>query len=170
MATQHNAAREKKRARANTTLELVLGNTYARIPESSAALSHDGKRKVLDWSIYVRVADGDGEDILSVTFHLHPSFKPDNFTKTLPPFESRQQSYGAFTTEICIRLVDGSSHTIRHLLVLRNGGSSKQISLQVGTQRSARPCPDRCPFPQIAPSVLSLNSLSLKTSQAVFRN
>ena len=37
--------------------------------------------------------------------------------------------------------MDGSSHTIQHLLALRNGGSSKKIFLQVGTQRSASPRP-----------------------------
>ncbi len=97
------------------TVTVQIGNTYQALPEYEAPRSRCGKfAKVHDWTLYCDVVDGPPDLIHRVSFKLHPTFAPATFSRTLPPFQSRQQSYGLFTASVKIELANGKSHVFEY--------------------------------------------------------
>lgn len=89
---------------------LELGNTA----------SPAGTRGVWNWTAFVR---GPGlERVTRVTYHLHPTFRPDVVTvDSGPGFPFRTSGWGTFRLRAVAQLDDGSSRRLEHDLVFREG-------------------------------------------------
>uniref|UniRef100_A0A7S0Q6V5 YEATS domain-containing protein n=1 Tax=Coccolithus braarudii TaxID=221442 RepID=A0A7S0Q6V5_9EUKA len=117
-------------------LKLEIGNTYAPVPPEKQKYNRSGTmKKKHDWRLYAKVVQGDVNLIHQVTFQLHETFQPSAFKKFLPPFETRQQSYGPFTARVSIGFADGSSKHVEHVLVLHGDGARSTLGFQVSGNR-----------------------------------
>eukprot|EP00501_MAST-03F_sp_TOSAG23-6_P000213 GSMAST32.ASY1.ANO1.216.1 assembled CDS len=124
------------------SVTVKVGNTYNRIPKRKASRSNCGQHlKVHDWTLFCEVTEGNVNLIHKVVFELHKSFDPRRYVRTLPPFTTRQQSYGAFTALVYIYLSDGRKIKISHELAFVEGGSSQQRKRLLVNSSSVIPPP-----------------------------
>lgn len=145
--------------------QLVVGNTYTRIPRSEARQSRSGLKKVHDVTIFVDIITDDPDTVERVFFDLGGSFQPQTFICTTPiaisdprynnnsrssssrsskvwRFKTRQQVYGPFNADIKIRGAGGSSLQASHSVSL--DGSAERDAYRRGALvlneiRNARP-------------------------------
>mmetsp|Transcript_26077 Transcript_26077/g.31659 ORF Transcript_26077/g.31659 Transcript_26077/m.31659 type:complete len:441 (-) Transcript_26077:1139-2461(-) len=112
-----------------------IGNTYKRLREEEAPISRDGRSKIHQWKLWARVLRGGEVDSLQrVVFRLHPTFQPQEYTKTLPPFTTKQTSYGGgFIAEVKLTLDDGVMRKVDYLLKLEEGGGKQTAVFQRNT-------------------------------------
>ena len=129
-------------------LRLAVGNDYRHLPPHMRQLSRCRTQyKAHDWRLFAKVVAGNEDLVHKVEFVLHETFEPQRYAKVVPPFETRQQSYGGFVATVNVRFADGSRRTFSHELQLREGGAQKVYDLTVGEMREANfhPLPPR-PF------------------------
>jgi len=106
------------------TVNLEIGNTYRKIPYYDAPLARDGKtRKDHEWTLYVKAKEG-SHYIDNVKFVLHSTFTPRTFTKNMPPFATKQTSYGSFCALVKVTLCDGTKTQFEYDLAFRRGGGA----------------------------------------------
>eukprot|EP00980_Cylindrotheca_fusiformis_P016165 scaffold4805_cov136-Cylindrotheca_fusiformis.AAC.20 len=115
-------------------VEIVVGNTYEKIPGHLAKFSRRTRiKKVHDVVVFVDIVNGGNPDVIEkVSFDLGSTFDPEVFTCTTPihtstrngsskvwRFSTRQQVYGAFTANIKIRGAGGTSLNLVHEVMLQ---------------------------------------------------
>ena len=89
-------------------LDLFVGNTHTAVTATT--------QNKHEWMVFVRAADGDVSRIKSVTFHLHPTFRPKSVVVPSAPFQMRRLGWGTFAIHIEIMCVDGTRHRVVHEL------------------------------------------------------
>lgn len=114
------------------SVDIIVGNTYNKIPRDRARTSRNGIKKIHDVTVFVDIVDGGNPDIIEkVSFDLGESFDPEVFTCTAPiqtttkngipvwRFATRQQVYGPFGAAIKIRGAGGSGLKVLHSVILQ---------------------------------------------------
>jgi len=116
------------------SVDFIVGNTYARIPNHIAPRSRvGGHRKIHDVTVFVDVVNGGNPDLIDkVSFDCEPNFSPKVFTCTCPVptktrngtsvwrFSTRQKVYGPFSVKIKIHGAGGSLLVCNHQVQLRS--------------------------------------------------
>ena len=82
------------------------GNTHEDVQNPKAARSNPNEKNKHRWTMFVSSADGDHalteQYIKSVTYHLHPSFKPNVIKVTKAPFLIARVGWGYFDVDFDI--------------------------------------------------------------------
>lgn len=141
---------------AAAAVAVVVGNTYQKLPESTAKLNRKGTlKKVHDWVLYVDVVQGDHNLIEKVEFEMDKYWKIRRFTCTSPVkvslpdgskvmrFKTRQQTPGPAISKITILGRGGTTLVKEHSVVLKVQGRRKAPerfieSQPVGLQKPLR--------------------------------
>mmetsp|Transcript_24419 Transcript_24419/g.52653 ORF Transcript_24419/g.52653 Transcript_24419/m.52653 type:complete len:450 (-) Transcript_24419:3462-4811(-) len=101
-----------------SSVDFVIGNTYAKIRNSRAKLDSTGThKKVHDWTLYVDILSTEEDDadlVKKVEFNMNSTFTPSKFISYCPikvsgdgggsrwRFHTRQQTYGPVSVKIAI--------------------------------------------------------------------
>ena len=144
------------------SLQIVVGNTYCPVPETRAEESRCGKyKKTHSWELVAKIVPDlksagslsyksaieaqstECRIIQKVSFRLHDTFlNPLVTTKSeLNPFHvssTHQTSYGYFNAGIEIHMVDGTTRTLQHKLVLKAGGAQSVFNIEEPVPLSCR--------------------------------
>jgi hypothetical protein len=96
---------------------VIIGNTSRFIPDEEREAGDQSTHK---WMVYVR---GVSEEpsvyhfISSVTFFLHPSYKPNDLVTIInPPFHLTRRGWGEFPVRVQLHLRDGKKVDVIHNL------------------------------------------------------
>jgi len=100
---------------------LSVGNTC------HAAQGEEQEQGMRVWTLFVRGADphqqgnealyvGEGLQIASVIFRIHPDFDPSEITVTAPPFEVTRTGWGTFEASLEITYSNGAVQALVHML------------------------------------------------------
>ena len=113
------------------SVELLIGNEYSRVPRASARWNRTNDYlKEHCVNIYVDVVNGSPDTIEKISFDLGGSFEPSVFVCQAPVrvvrpngqpayrFSTKQDVYGAFTADIRVRGIGGSSLEASHNVLL----------------------------------------------------
>jgi transcription initiation factor IIF auxiliary subunit len=77
--------------------------------------------------MFVRAKDAsEALPIVSVKYHLHPTFSPSSVIKSKPPFALTRLGWGVFTITVELQfgaIFDNKSLQIPHDLMFQHGGS-----------------------------------------------
>ncbi|CAJ1960364.1 unnamed protein product [Cylindrotheca closterium] len=116
------------------SVDFIVGNTYARIPNHIAKRSRvGGHRKIHDVTVFVDVVNDGNPDLLDkVSFDCGATFSPQIFTCACPiptqtrngtsvwRFSTRQQVYGPFDVKIKIYGAGGTTLVCNHEVQLKS--------------------------------------------------
>jgi len=99
---------------------VVVGNTQAANGE------------MFNWTVFVKGMDHSTapSGVDSVTFHLHPDFKPKSVKITEPPFQLSRSGWGSFDVGVEIKTSDGIIVEIDHGLELNDAFSVQHVALK----------------------------------------
>lgn len=116
------------------SVDYIVGNTYARIPNNVANKSRGGGHaKIHDVTVFVDIVNNGNPDVIDkVSFDCGATFSPQVFTCTCPVptktrngtsvwrFSTRQQVYGPFQVKIKIHGAGGTTLVCNHEVQLKS--------------------------------------------------
>lgn len=141
-----------------TRLQLYIGNTYRRLPESEAPWDRSKRfKKVHDYTVFVDVlipsqgeADALEKAIDRVTFDLGSTFQGSPYLCRAPVpakrgsqrfwrFSTRQLAYGSVTADIQVRGAGGKVQNFSHSISLNASSSNTTTTHVFSEDRGPRP-------------------------------
>ena len=123
------------------TLKFLFGNLHSLEKNPKPANSDKSKMNVHRWMMHVSLAadkDQTAKFIESVTYHLHPTFKPSKITVSQQPFILSRIGWGYFEVHVEVVFKKWTrlpKLELDHMLSFDDGG--KQAAFFVDTEREA---------------------------------
>ncbi|KAG7342839.1 putative amidoligase enzyme [Nitzschia inconspicua] len=100
----------------NNHVNIVVGNTIAKIPPSQARLARTGQKKVFDYTLYAKIVDGNQDAIRKVEFFpdiVDDTYLPRSYVnESGPVFETRHDCWGMSTAKLLVTMEDGAVKTL----------------------------------------------------------
>ncbi|KAG7371923.1 putative amidoligase enzyme [Nitzschia inconspicua] len=108
----------------NNHVNILVGNTIAKIPPSQARLARTGQKKVFDYTLYAKIVGGNQNAIRKVEFFpdfVDDTYLPRSYIKESGPvFETRHDCWGMSTAKLLVTMKDGAVKTLYKRLKSRN--------------------------------------------------
>lgn len=89
---------------------------------SRAIPPHPASPQAYDWQLYINGDASELAHVRTVTFDLHPTFKPSSVEVSKAPFAIQRRGWGSFPVRITILDSQGASHALSYSLDLSAGG------------------------------------------------
>jgi hypothetical protein len=145
-----------------TSVDFVIGNTYARLSDSTAKFDKTGTHlRVHEWTLYVDVPSSDDADVIRKVEFSMPLMTPSKFVSHCPietrrggdgwrRFQTTQRTYGPMSVWIAIIGRGGTVMRRSYKVVLSPGGKRGR-----GRRGSSETFVERRPLKPLAPVPMS---------------
>ena len=122
-----------------------IGNTHEDVKNPKPANSNKEVKNSHRWTMYVSMANGNAEEsnayIKSVTYHLHPTFKPAVVKVTQAPFLIARVGWGYFDIKVVVEYHPQyklKNETFEHELNFNQPNTCRNVVVEVSPEVEAK--------------------------------